>query len=131
MPEWQAILALVALGGFLVLGWRHQVLARRLRDVSERLVRQEEKLAGLQSELAALCKASVGAGQRIVQLSDQVRRLGERQDRTELQTMSERSFERAIERVREGGDVETLMRECGLTRGEAELLITVHGMDAA
>lgn len=131
MTEWHAILAIVALGGCLVLGWRHRALAKRLQDLRERLEQQEQRLAGLQSELAALCKASVGAGQRIVQLSDQVRRLGERQDRTELQTMSERSFERAIERVREGGDVEALMRECGLTRGEAELLITVHGMDAA
>ena len=131
MPEWQTVVAFVALGGCLTLGWRHFVLAGRLRDCRERLARQERRLAGLQSELAALCRASVGAGERIVQLSDQVRRLGERQDRTELQTLSERSFERAIARVREGGDIEALMRDCGLTRGEAELLMTVHGMDAA
>ena len=114
-----------------VLGWRMRRLLSELAELRERLDRQEERTTGLQAELGALCKASMGAGERLVQLTNQIRRLDERQERTELQTLSDRSFERAIQLVQEGGTIEELMEQCGLTRGEAELLVTVHGVNAA
>ena len=115
----------------LALAWRVRGLSRRLDELREAMQRQDARLASLQADLGALCRASLGAGERIVQLANQVRWLDERQERTELQTMSERSFDRAIKLVQEGGDIDALMQQCGLTRGEAELLVTVHGMDAA
>lgn len=85
-----------------------------------------ERVHLLEQELGALCSASVGAGGHLVRLEQQVRRVIERQDQLEMRAGAERPYSQASELVSRGADIDELMQTCGLTRGEAELLVMMQ-----
>jgi len=85
-----------------------------------------ERVHLLEQELGALCSASVGAGGHLVRLEQQVRRVVERQDQLEMRAGAERPYSQASELVSRGADIDELMQTCGLTRGEAELLVMMQ-----
>jgi biopolymer transport protein ExbB/TolQ len=97
---------------------------RRLRD---RLRTREDQSLRQRDDFAALCKASVGAGDHLLRLEQHVRRLTERQDQIEMRTAGERPYTQAIQMVQRGANVTELVSRCGLTRGEAELIAMLHG----
>jgi len=97
---------------------------RRLRD---RLRTREDQSLRQRDDFAALCKASVGAGDYLLRLEQQVRRLTERQDQIEMRTSGDRPYTQAIQMVQRGANVTELVSRCGLTRGEAELIAMLHG----
>ena len=102
-------------------------LSRQHQSLLEDLKQSREDVSHLQSDLAALCKSSVGAGEHVVKLEHQVNRLLERQTQTEMRTSSERPYSAAIQLVQQGADAEELIEKCGLTRGEADLIAMLHG----
>ena len=117
-------LILIALVVVMALAQLYQLLAiRRLRG---RLRAREDQSLRQRNDFAALCKASVGAGDHLVRLEQQVRRLTERQDQTEMHTVGDRPYTQAIQMVQRGADVTELIDRCGLTRGEAELIAMLH-----
>lgn len=114
-----------ALVAVMVLAQIYQIFAlRRLRD---RLRSREDQSLRQRDDFAALCKASVGAGDHLVRLEQQVRRLTERQDQIEMRTAGDRPYTQAIQMVQRGANVTELISRCGLTRGEAELIAMLHG----
>lgn len=123
-----ALVALASLTGQLL-------LSRRLKAVQagaqEREQEQQRQLRQLSDDLAALCKASAGAGEHVVKLDQQLRRMVDRQDQWELRAGGERSYQQAIQMVHKGAGVEELVTNCGLTRGEADLIVMLHGMARA
>ena len=102
-----------------------------LRMLQERLAEREQDLTALRSDLAALTKASVGAGDHLMQVEHRVRRLSERQNQSEMRAVGDRPYQQAIQLVQNGADVEELVRQCGLTRGEADLIVMLHGVAQA
>lgn len=108
------------------------VLWRRLRAAQQgQAAREVEQAARLQrqaDDLAALCRASAGAGDHLVKLEQQLRRVMDRQDQWELRSGSERSYQQAIQMVQHGAGAGELVRNCGLTPGEADLIVMLHGM---
>jgi hypothetical protein len=121
------VLLLVALSA--VLAVQYHVLVRLRRNEAElrddlRLVR--DRVHQVEQELAALCSASVGAGDHLMRLQQQVRHIGERQNVMEMRSVGERSYAQASELVHRGADTRELMESCGLTRGEAELLVMMQ-----
>ncbi|BAZ93902.1 hypothetical protein TspCOW1_11330 [Thiohalobacter sp. COW1] len=104
---------------------------RELQTLQERLAGRESDLSALQGDLAALTRASVGAGEHLVQVENRVRRLSERQSQTEMRAGGDRPYQQAIQLVQGGADAEALIRQCGLTRGEADLLVMLHGVARA
>ncbi len=109
----------------LTLGQIYQfVVIRRLRAL---LRSREAQTLRQRDDFAAMCKASVGAGDQLVRLERQVRRLTERQDQIEMRTASDRPYTQAIQMVQHGADVDELIAKCGMTRGEAELIAMLHG----
>ena len=48
-----------------------------------------------------------------------------------MQEAPERSFKQAIKLVRQGADIDQLMSDCGLARGEAELVVLSKQLDTA
>ncbi len=100
------------------------VVIRRLRA---QLRSREDQTLSQRDDFAAMCKASVGAGDHLVRLEQQVRRLTERQDQIEMRTAGDRPYTQAIQMVQHGADVDELISNCGLTRGEAELISMLHG----
>ncbi|MBI5462837.1 MAG: DUF2802 domain-containing protein [Gammaproteobacteria bacterium] len=104
------------------------VVIRRLRA---QLRSREDQTLRQRDDFAAMCKASVGAGDHLVRLEQQVRRLTERQDQIEMRSSGDRPYTQAIQMVQHGADVTELIANCGLTRGEAELIAMLHGVAKA
>jgi hypothetical protein len=119
-------LTCLACGGF---AWQSLAL-RRARalagDLAERGSDLRERVHLLEQELGALCSASVGAGEHLVKMEQQVRRITERQDQLEMRAGAERPYSRASELVNRGAGIDELVERCGLTRGEAELLVMMQ-----
>lgn len=111
------VLALVQIYQLLVI--------RRLRA---QMHSREDQTLRHRDDFAALCKASVGAGDHLVRLEQQVRRLIERQDQIEMRSAGDRPYTQAIQMVQHGAPVSELIAQCGLTRGEAELIAMLHGV---
>ena len=121
------ILLLVGLTAGLAV--QQRMLDRFRRDAAElgdNLRLAQDRVQQIEQEMGALCSASVGAGDHLVRLEQQVRRINERQSALEMRSVSERPYAQASELVHKGADIEELMEACGLTRGEAELLVMMQ-----
>ncbi len=92
------------------------------------LRRTDDQIAQIERDLAALCRAATGEGRRVISIQQQVEGLAARQDALELGTSSERPYTRASRLAQEGASIDDLIRTCGLTRAEAELLVMLHGV---
>ncbi len=103
---------------------------RRARSGEESLLDElqatQRRVRQLEQELGALCSASAGAGDHVVVLEQQVQRIMERQNLLELRTGSDRPYSQASQLVHNGADIEELVGTCGLTHGEAELLVMMQ-----
>ncbi|MEJ2687600.1 MAG: DUF2802 domain-containing protein [Gammaproteobacteria bacterium] len=93
--------------------------------------RRLDELHRLQGDVAALCSAATGVGERLVRVEDLVRRLTERHDQLELRAGTDRHYGQAIRLVQGGADADELIANCGLTRGEADLIVMLHGVAQA
>ncbi|MGA7800326.1 MAG: DUF2802 domain-containing protein [Gammaproteobacteria bacterium] len=104
-------------------------LALRRQRVRER--RRLDDVQRLEKDVAALCSAANGVGERLVRIEDLVRRLTERHDQLELRAGADRHYGQAIRLVQGGAGVDELIASCGLTRGEADLIVMLHGVARA
>ncbi|HED19516.1 MAG TPA: DUF2802 domain-containing protein [Gammaproteobacteria bacterium] len=106
------------------------VVYRRARSGEESLLEElramRQRVLQLEQELGALCSASAGVGDHVVTLELQVQRITERQNLLELRTGSDRPYSQANQLVHNGADIDELVGTCGLTRGEAELLVMME-----
>ena len=100
---------------------------RQLKRVADR----EAALQALRTDLGAMCTSVAGFGERLVRIEQQLRSVADRQDQLELRPGGERSYAHAIRMVQKGAEVDELVASCGINRGEAELLLRVHGMAQA
>ncbi len=116
-------LAVIALGyGGYALRRAHGVTV----SLSETTTELRERVQQLEQELGALCSASLGAGDHVVRLEQLVQRIVERQNQLEMRATAERPYSHANELVTRGADIDELVETCGLTRGEAELLVMMQ-----
>lgn len=101
-------------------------IRRNASDLTDSLRLAQDRVKQIEQELGALCSASVGAGDHLMRLDQQVRRINERQNILEMRSVGDRPYAQASELVHKGADIEELMEACGLTRGEAELLVMMQ-----
>ncbi|HHJ13649.1 MAG TPA: DUF2802 domain-containing protein [Gammaproteobacteria bacterium] len=101
-------------------------LGGRLEDQAEKRRWIEERTHHLEQELAALCNASLGAGEHLLRLEKQMQRLADRQNALEMRAATERPYGRASQLIDRGAGIDELVDTCGLTRGEAELLVMMQ-----
>ena len=87
---------------------------------------QDNAMRRLQSDLHALCAGSISMGKHISALEQRLHRMTERQDQLELRDPVQQAYAHAIRLAQQGADVGDLMDRCGLSQGEAELLLRVH-----
>ncbi|WP_022947897.1 DUF2802 domain-containing protein [Methylohalobius crimeensis] len=113
--------AVLSLAGILIGLWRRQ--SRLVRRVDQWQKNQER----LQRDLAGLCAAAVRMDERFLELSGRLE--GIQQWTQEAGHEQGSTYQTAIERIREGADVEELVSEWGFSREEAELLIRMHRAD--
>lgn len=118
----------ISILGFVAASRRH---GRAIRELKEALAERDRDIAAVQGDLAALTKASLGAGDHLMQVENRVRRLSERQSQTEMRAVGDRPYQQAIQLVQTGADADELVRQCGMTRGEADLIVMLHGVAQA
>lgn len=92
---------------------------------------QEQSLTIVREDLSALCNGTLGLGERVAKFDSRLVTMLKRQEHLEMQEAPERSFKQAIKMVRQGADIDELMQDCGLARGEAELVILSKQLDRA
>ncbi len=115
------VLALAALGSSsLVLSRRHRA--------------QQLRLEAVQSDLRALCNAVMSLAQRQGLVEQQLRQVAARQEELGLRQEQNddpdaRSYEQADKLLRKGASAEELVEICGISRGEAELLVMMRRLD--
>ncbi len=121
-----ALISTLILLPLLVLGISLYRVRRSFHRLAAELHTTRDRLQLAEQELGALCSASVGAGGHVVKLEQQVRRMIERQDTLELRAGNDRPYHQASQMVNKGADIGELVDACGLTRGEAELLVMMQ-----
>lgn len=99
----------------------------QLSQLKQYVVLQQKQLKELSHELQTMTSAAYGVGKRINQLAGQVRELDERQEEFDLKEQGSKSIQQAIALVNKGASIEELIESCDMSRGEAELLMMVHG----
>lgn len=100
---------------------------KRLFSMQKIVHEQQELIKKLKSDIAALFTGAVGEDARIQKLESRTRRIIERQEQLETIKHSERPYEQAIRMVQQGSSCEDVMNICNLSKGEADLIIMIHG----
>lgn len=98
-----------------------------VKQLKQFVALQQKQLKELSHELQTMTSAAYGVGKRINQLAGQLRELDDRQEEFDLKDQGSHSMQQAIALVHKGANVEELIENCEMSRGEAELLIMVHG----
>ena len=80
------------------------------------------------NDVQALCTGTINMGNQIDALEKRMRRLSERQDQLDSRDPMEQIYAHAIRLAQKGAGVDELVENCGLARGEAELLLRVHSV---
>lgn len=88
-------------------------------------------LRQIHEDMRALCAGSAAVGTHLAALDQRLQRLAEQQRTLELREPGGQSYGFAIRLAQQGASVEELMENCGMSRGEAELLLRLHHSHAA
>lgn len=96
------------------------------------LERQQESLGNLQNDVATMCSGAVNLGEHLAHLQQSMQKLSRRQDELELKGPSSGdNYRHAARLMGKGIELEEVMEDCGLARGEAELLALAQRLEKA
>jgi len=102
---------------------------RQERQRQEVLAQQKRDIETLKQTVGALCSSAVGVDKRVNRLERQGRDLEERQENIEQSSQyGEPPYADAIRMVHEGAGPEELVRDLGISRDAADLIIMMHGI---
>ncbi|QYZ65055.1 MAG: hypothetical protein OI74_05220 [Gammaproteobacteria bacterium (ex Lamellibrachia satsuma)] len=101
---------------------------RQINRTQERLAEAMREVEILKQTVGALCSSSVGVDKRVNRIERHGRDLEERQESMEYQRTGEPPYAEAIRLVQEGAKADRLMDELNISRGEADLIVMLHGM---
>ena len=116
------LLSVLLVISFLLMG----VQLLNVRSNRRRITKLESMLDELQNDFNALCSGTVGIGKRIGRLESRTRQQAERQSRLEHQAPDLQNYGNAARLANKGADMDELMEHCGLSRGEAELILFLN-----
>lgn len=121
-----ALIGMLLLGGVVFGLW----VFRKQQQIQNEL-RQE--MNSLKQILNGLCSGAVGVDRRITRLEQHEKELLERQEQLQQeQTQShDQPYGDAIQHVRQGLPVDSLVEKYGFSRTEADLLVHLHGIKQA
>lgn len=95
---------------------RHDALESKLAESAEQAARMNEVLA----------EAVAANARRHADVEQRLEKLVEHQEQLRLLDEDGGSYSHAISLARRGASVDELVRDCGLNRGEAEILVSLH-----
>jgi hypothetical protein len=117
-------LAGAVLGGVAVLA--AMLALRANRRCQARCLALEDSLAAVRREMELVASVSLRTGRRVKRIEHEYSGVADRVDQVELRGPA-RSFEQAIDSARFGADPLKLSQQFGLSRGEADLVMRLHG----
>ena len=120
---WQPVLAALAY----VAGIALLLLANWRSERDSRI--QLERTQTLESQLAEALRGQLGLQQAVAALQEQVGSLRLRQTRVEKRAPDARRIDHAVRLVQQGHAEPAMLRELGLSDGEAQLLLRLHRAD--
>lgn len=120
-----AIAVLVLLWILVAQGWR------RSAELAGRIAAQEDELLALRGRLDALSEMDANARQRQAELERHLALLAEQQDQLMIRDADTGPYLQAIRAARSGTAANELVRTYGLSEGEANLVVTLHGRGSA
>jgi len=106
---------------------------QRIRKDRQRMALMSEfkhSVAHVTNDLNGLCSGSVGIGKRINRLEKRIKSQDLRQNKLENSEPSLHIYGQAMALVHKGAKVDEVVSYCGLSRGEAELLMFVNSEKA-
>jgi Tfp pilus assembly protein PilN len=114
------IIILAVVGGLVWLVQEHKNLRKDNKILSDSIERNSRDIAGL-------CSAAVTVDTRLTDFDKQTKNMQEKIDNYEqYEQQAGQPYHSAIQRVRNGADIEELIQQCGLSKEEAMLLIRMQ-----
>ena len=98
----------------------------KIQRDKKRITNLELIVDDLHNNFNALCSGSVGVGKRISRLESKTRQQADRQLRLEDKTPALQNYGNAARLANKGADMDELIDYCGLSRGEAELILFLN-----
>jgi hypothetical protein len=86
------------------------------------LNQQLEILHALQADVSAVCAGAVNLGEHLAHLEQRAHSLVQRQDQLEMKAPAMQSYRQASKMMNKGAQLEEVIADCGIARGEAELV---------
>jgi len=120
------LITILLAAGILLSVVLHVLQAYRGRQYQNTIKKLSASIERLEADMNALCSGTVGVGKRINKLESKSRLQAERQKRLEHQTPDLQSYGNAARLANKGADVDELVDHCGLSRGEAELIMFLN-----
>ncbi|HHI94959.1 MAG TPA: DUF2802 domain-containing protein [Gammaproteobacteria bacterium] len=87
-----------------------------------RLNEQQNRLHVLQTDVSAMCAGAVNLGEHLAHLEQRAHLLTQRQDKLEMKDPATQNYRQASRMMNKGAELEEVIEDCGLARGEAELV---------
>lgn len=97
---------------------------KQLRQAQQHLLEISQQNS---RDIAALCSAGVNVDSRLTHLEQQLKQTTAKLTSLEQHEQTSQPYHSVIAKIRSGASVETLIKECGLSRDEAVLLTRLHG----
>lgn len=91
-------------------------------QLQSQLNQQSEILHALQADVSAVCAGAVNLGEHLVHLEQRAHALVHRQDQLEMKSPASQSYRQASKMMNKGAQLEEVIADCGIARGEAELV---------
>ena len=88
----------------------------------KKLDQQHDTLQALAADVGAICSGAVNLGEHMAHLEQRWQHLGRRQDLLETSNAGSQNFRQAKKMLHKGAELEEVMADCGIARGEAELV---------
>jgi uncharacterized protein (DUF3084 family) len=83
---------------------------------------QQNSLYALQADVSAMCSGAVNLGEHLAHLEQRAHLLTRRQDQLEMKEPATQSYRQASKMMNKGAELEEVIADCGIARGEAELV---------
>nr|WP_296748855.1 DUF2802 domain-containing protein [Thioalkalivibrio sp.] len=98
----------------------------RVQHLQRRLETQETELMSLKGALSAICSDDMVTDQRQVEMERRLRLLTDQQEQLLMRDPETGPYHHALRLAAQGASREDLVKHCGLSRGEADLLLSLN-----
>ena len=123
------VLACMAATGFALV--RMGTISKSVRQLTEEKARLAGRLTALESELGAMMDGTFGMAEKLETLRHELKEIVNSQHRIDQRDLGKQPYEQAARLAEQGETQDQLMKRCGLSRAEAELVKLLHPEEKA